>query len=97
MTHVADYFEDGQRPGYKDVCIQVWNDNVHIADVDLTPVDLMQQIELDPTAPLEQWAAHMGRVIARALEDHFMECVTKVGLHYLADFEMVTQVTPDQK
>lgn len=97
MTHVADYFEDGERPGYKNAYIQVWNDRVHIADVDLTPIDLMQQIDLDPDAPLEQWAAHIGRVVARALEDHFMECVTKVDLHYLKDFQMVTQVTPAQK
>jgi hypothetical protein len=97
IMHAHGHMTVDSAPHLAGVTVQVWDDNKHVGDIDMATSEYLAPIGLDINAPIEQWAARLGRAMAGVLEENFQTCVKTNTLHYHENFEMVTQVTPDQK
>lgn len=80
------------------VNIQIWNGTTHVTTIPLLNGRDFEASQLGQDVPLEMWASHTARQVARVLEDAFFKNAETKAFHYLSDFQMVTQVTstPEQ-
>jgi hypothetical protein len=92
---VTDHFDGVQQIPTLTAGVHVWNNDVHIAEMDMVLNQLADPYTAFPDSCLEQWAARMGRQAARMLEDNFMQHAHDGDFSYANNFEMVTQVTSD--
>lgn len=97
VIQIHDYLGDSLRPAFMDAAVQVWDEQTHVADIDLVSRRHCDTPELSGDFPIEQWAAREAGIIKDRLEAEMLAHVHTGSLHYLNDFKMVTQVTTDKK
>jgi len=90
IMHAQGYLEPDKAPHLAALDVQVWDGREHVITVEMTADKDLRPMGLGTDAPVEQWAARMGRAIAEKLEENFLTCVQQNTLHYHENFEMVT-------
>lgn len=97
VIFVNDDQKSGEFEPHITASVQVWDGPQHVATFDLMARSDFAASTLERDIPLEMWASHTGRQVARLLEEAFTDKLASRAYHYLSDFEVVSQVTPDQK
>jgi hypothetical protein len=63
IMHAHGYLTPDSAPHLADVSVQVWDDNRHVITINMGASQYLEPTGLGTEAPVEQWAARLGRDI----------------------------------